>query len=117
MSERNRLEPYDYVPTIRVEDWDETPPIATLYVRGDHEIVLDEVFSKCMAMLTHPGRGQLEEDGSTDEDMSREKSSTGSAARERLSRNTNGITPVRLAQECTDEFTQELWACFCHIAD
>ena len=48
------------VPVIRVEDWEEDPPLALKYICGENELDLETVYAKIKRMTVHPGRGRLE---------------------------------------------------------
>lgn len=55
------------IPVIRVEDWEEDPPIAEKYICGDNEIDCMAVYRRIKRLPHHPGRGHyvIYQDGAT----------------------------------------------------
>ncbi|CAI6335818.1 unnamed protein product [Periconia digitata] len=79
-------------PIIRVDDWEELPALATLYVCGDNVLDVDEVFLTCKNLLSHPGSGQILVFDDAD-------------------------TQLLSVRECKPEFLKLLFTCFANIVD
>ena len=47
------------IPVIRVEDWEEDPPLAVKYIKGENELELLTVYAKVKRLTHHQGRGRL----------------------------------------------------------
>ncbi|PVI06552.1 hypothetical protein DM02DRAFT_425776 [Periconia macrospinosa] len=85
------------VPIIRVEDWCELPetPLVTLYVCGDNELVLDDIFLKIKNLSDNLDRGHYTV----------------------VKHQSTGEPDEFSMTECKPDFLKILWECFAHIVD